>query len=215
MMGVSERKEREKEQRRNDILDAAEKLFFSKGVENTSMDEIAAATELSKGTLYLYFKSKDDMFHAIICRALHIMFNLFSAATSDIKSGAEKLQAIGQAYVNFFNDYPDYFEALMHQEKHTFGEVNEENPYVIKCIELGDRVFAFLQEIIRQGIKDGSLSKDLDPVMHSFVLWGFSTGMLQLVKTKGPVITNMWGSSLDDLIRYSFNLMLSFTQKDK
>lgn len=67
-MATADRKEREKEQRKNVILDAAEKLFFSKGFDSVSMEEIAKEVELGKGTLYLYFKSKDSLFFAIISR---------------------------------------------------------------------------------------------------------------------------------------------------
>jgi len=67
-MGINERREREKEVRRDAILDAAENIFFSKGVDSSSMDEIASRAELSKGTLYLYFKNKDELYHGIIHR---------------------------------------------------------------------------------------------------------------------------------------------------
>jgi TetR/AcrR family transcriptional regulator len=50
-MGITERKEREKEQRRNAIIDAAEKIFFTKGMDNSTMDDVAEEAELSKGTL--------------------------------------------------------------------------------------------------------------------------------------------------------------------
>ncbi|MEO8168159.1 MAG: helix-turn-helix domain-containing protein, partial [bacterium] len=60
-MGIIERKEREKEHRREDIIAAAQKIFFEKGLPSATMDEIAEAAELSKGTLYLYYKSKEDL----------------------------------------------------------------------------------------------------------------------------------------------------------
>ena len=57
-MGIQERKEREKLQRREDIIDAAEKVFFKKDLDSATMDDVANEAELSKGTLYIYFKSK-------------------------------------------------------------------------------------------------------------------------------------------------------------
>ena len=60
-MGTHERKEREKEHRREEILAAAQAVFFEKGLQNSTMDEIAERAELSKGTLYLYYKSKEDL----------------------------------------------------------------------------------------------------------------------------------------------------------
>jgi AcrR family transcriptional regulator len=72
-MGTAERREREKEERRNSILDAAEKVFFSKGVREATMDDIAEEAEVSKGTIYLYFGSKEEVYLGIDLRALKIL----------------------------------------------------------------------------------------------------------------------------------------------
>ncbi|BDZ69820.1 helix-turn-helix domain-containing protein [Methanobacterium petrolearium] len=61
-MSIRDRREREKEQRRNDIINAAEKLFFAKGYDDVSMNDIATEVELSKATLYLYFDNKEELF---------------------------------------------------------------------------------------------------------------------------------------------------------
>lgn len=61
-MSVVSRRQREKEQRRKDIIAAAEKLFFKKGYDNVSMNDIAKEVELSKATLYLYFDNKEALF---------------------------------------------------------------------------------------------------------------------------------------------------------
>ena len=61
-MGTKERRRREIELRRKQIQDAATKLFFSKGLKSTTMDDIAKLSELSMGTLYQYFKSKDELY---------------------------------------------------------------------------------------------------------------------------------------------------------
>jgi len=58
-MSISERKAREKEHRRRTILHAAERLFAREGFMNTSLDAIAEEVEISKGTIYLYFKNKE------------------------------------------------------------------------------------------------------------------------------------------------------------
>ncbi len=76
-MGIVERREREKEHRRNSILDAAEEIFFSKGIHLATMDEVAARAELSKGTLYIYFKSKEELYYGITMRALTVLKDMF------------------------------------------------------------------------------------------------------------------------------------------
>ena len=58
-MTASERREREKAQRRQEILDAARQVFFVRGFHSPTMDDVAALAEISKGTIYLYFESKE------------------------------------------------------------------------------------------------------------------------------------------------------------
>jgi AcrR family transcriptional regulator len=72
-MGIAERKEREKQQRREEIIRAAEQVFFSKGFDRSTMDDVAEKAELSKGTLYLYFASKEDLHMAVARKSIHLL----------------------------------------------------------------------------------------------------------------------------------------------
>ena len=64
-MSLAKWKEREKEQRQNDIINAARKLFADKDFDEVSMDEIAREVGLGKSTLYLYFKNKESLYFAV------------------------------------------------------------------------------------------------------------------------------------------------------
>ena len=64
-MGVQERKEREKQARQDAILEAAREIFFAKGLDQATIDDIAEKAELSKGTIYLYFKSKEELYISV------------------------------------------------------------------------------------------------------------------------------------------------------
>ena len=72
-MGISERRQREKEQRKTEITDAAERLFFSRGYEDVSMDDIAREVDLNKATLYLYYENKETLFATIVLRGVRIL----------------------------------------------------------------------------------------------------------------------------------------------
>ncbi len=61
-MGLKERRSREKEARRNQILDAARALLFEKGLHATSINQIAKQAELGVGTIYFYYRSKEEIF---------------------------------------------------------------------------------------------------------------------------------------------------------
>ena len=101
-MSTINRRAREKKQRRNDMLDAAEKLFFSKGYDNVSMNDIANEVELNRATIYLYFENKEALCLAIILRGVQILHKLVK---SQVKNAAytKKIYAFGSAYSSFFS----------------------------------------------------------------------------------------------------------------
>lgn len=214
-MGIAERREREKEQRQKEIIDAAERIFFAEGVENSTMGEVAAAAELSKGTLYLYFENKNDLYHAIVLRGLNIMFDMFEKAVAKEEKGIEKLSALGQAYFEFHRQFPNYANAILHHEGHKLEiDSKEKSPYMGQCFEAGNRIFELMQKAVKIGIRDGSMHPDLNPLLVSMVMWGHSNGIMQLIESKGEVFSKMLGiGNAEDIMDYSFRLMRCYLEK--
>ena len=81
-MGIAERKERERLYKQDLIIKAAEKVFMSKGFENATMEDIAEEAEFSKGTLYFYFQSKNELCLSIVLRGLRIIVSEFEKVVS-------------------------------------------------------------------------------------------------------------------------------------
>ncbi|MCP5108591.1 MAG: TetR/AcrR family transcriptional regulator [bacterium] len=216
-MGVAERKEREKKQRRKAILKAAKQVFFSKGVEQATMDEVAKAAELSKGTLYLYYKNKTDLLHAIIARALDKLYAMFETAVKKEEKGIDKIRAIGTAYHEFYQKETDYYLMLLHQEDsdEIDDEYIERNPCVKECREKGNRIFTLMKETVETGIEDGSIRPDLDPMKAAVVMWGHSSGVMHIAAKKGKILEHMMKINSGELIQYSFQLMGHYLENKK
>jgi len=117
-MGIAERQEREKAQKREAIINAAEKIFFAKGYENTTMDEIAEEAEYSKGTIYLYFKNKEDLYLAISARSAEIFYEILKEEIDKGKNGKEKLDGIKKAYLRAFLEHPNHMKAILHASRY-------------------------------------------------------------------------------------------------
>ena len=210
-MGISERKKREKEQRRNAIIDAAERIFFSKGIENARMDEVAVEAELSKGTLYLYFKNKNELLHAIIERGLEVLLKRFKKAIAKEKVGIMKVSALGKAYYDFYKEQPNYYVAMLHQEpENPELETKEKESPILRCVELGDQLFQLMQEAVVAGIKDGSVRSDLEPMKLAIVIWGHTSGILSLMRAKKPLLESRFNIDSDEIIDYSHQLIASY-----
>lgn len=183
-MGISERKEREKLQRREDIIDAAEKVFFEKGIDNATMDDVAEKVELSKGTLYLYFKSKTELHFAICLRALIMMKEIFAVAVDITKTAVENLISIGQAYVQFAQNHANYFKVMMH-----FEGISEED-YKNCTFEHTpkDDVLGFLYDVLEKGKQEGTIRKDIPTPELMHLLWSQTTGVLQFITSKKNIL---------------------------
>ncbi len=205
-MGISERKEREKNQRRNDIIDAAEKLFFSKGFSNTTMDEVAKQAEYSKGTLYLYFKSKEDLYLAINVRGMKILEKMFRTVLNSSDNGLCKTRNIGKKYYEFAEKYPDYFNAMVYYELNEI-EISEETSSAKTCEDQGNRTLQTVAEAVQEGIKDESIRQDLDPLQVATILWAHCTGVITVISQRGKHIEEQHGVMVDDLVELSFEMI--------
>jgi len=162
-MATTDRRQREKEQRRKEIIDTAEKLFYSKGFDNVSMDEIAESVELSKGSLYLHFKNKDSLFFAIVDKVHKEFFRLFMEDLDKNASGGEQIRHMIRFLVEFTKDHRDYNDLARTYGPLIWARMNTEYDSILAENAIAYNIW--LDNAIRLGIEDGSLRKDLDPVL--------------------------------------------------
>jgi TetR/AcrR family transcriptional regulator len=176
-MGISDRRQREKEQRKSEIIDAAERLFFSRGYEDVSMEDIARSVELNKATLYLYFENKEALFATIVLRGIAILREKYAECMEKQVPGIVKVALMGQAYHRFSEEYPDYLRLI-----HFYGSerFSKENPYTAEIGKGYGACRALLQDAIREGIGDGTIRDDLDPFLASMYLMISFMGTLSL-----------------------------------
>lgn len=206
-MGIADRRDREKEQRRQSIIDAAETLFFSKGIATTTMDDIATAAELSKGTLYLYFKSKEELFCAIILRGLRIMKEMYGEAAATVTCGLGKLGRMGMATYEFSRRYPNYFNAIFHHHNVLHGFSDTEHPIIQELEKVSNEMFDQASAIIRLGIEDGSIRPEVDPCMAALSLYGLIAGLIRLVVAEEEHMMKCHNIDSRALIENSFHLI--------
>jgi TetR/AcrR family transcriptional regulator len=176
-MGTSDRRKREKEQRRTGILDAAERLFFSRSYEDVSMDDIAREVELNKATLYLYFENKEALYAAIVLRGIRILKEKYTGCMEKQAPGIVKVALMGQAYYQFSQEYPDYLRMI-----HFYGSerFSRENPCTAEIGKGYGTCRLILRDAIREGIEDGTIRADLDPFLASMYLMIAFMGILSM-----------------------------------
>ncbi|WP_424359062.1 TetR/AcrR family transcriptional regulator [Methanocella sp. MCL-LM] len=203
-MSIADRKEREKERRRTEIIDVAEKLFIQKGFDGVSVEDVAREAELASGTLYLYFRNKEALYYAVVLRGARIMNDMFRDAVSKGDSGAEKLLSVGRAFYAFSQQYPEYYKMFLYAQTPRFS-VRDEHVEAVEAI--GRENFGIMCSCILEGASDGSLRPDIDPVMTT---WFLMLSTQSVVNHTPSVCTTMEGQGIShpDFVEYSLDLML-------
>lgn len=206
-MGTIERKERERRWRKELILNAAISIIEEKGFEKTTMDEIAEKTELSKGTLYLYFNDKASLFQAIKKRALQNLHDLFLTILQKDKSGAELVREMMFTFIELTKDNAAFARAMMlyEQTKNNFDDENKDYPIQRECIKLKNEMLILIIRALQTGIQDGSIKNTLDPHLIALQITFHMAGIIQFWLTgpsqKGLKIMDEKNMGLPDLMK--------------
>ncbi|MBM4037522.1 MAG: TetR/AcrR family transcriptional regulator [Planctomycetes bacterium] len=111
-MGTRERREREKQQRREAILDAARKLFWARGYERATVPQIADAAEVAPGTVYLYFPSKEALYAELLVEGYERLAERLRQAVRADASLREQGEALIDGFLSFAREHPEYFDII-------------------------------------------------------------------------------------------------------
>jgi AcrR family transcriptional regulator len=176
-MGVKERREREKTETREIILDAARELFATEGYEGVSMRKVAEKIEYSPTAIYVHFKDKEDLFHEIC----HEDFERLAAEFQKRPLPAdpvEQIRQIGRIYIEFGIRYPNHFK-LMFMTPHPPAPLNEKDHEVKGNPERDS--YAFLMLTVRQALAAGAFREELkDADLIAQTLWAAVHGVISL-----------------------------------
>jgi AcrR family transcriptional regulator len=180
-MTTAQRRAREKARRQQEILEAAKEVFFEKGIHRATVDDVAAQAEVSKGTVYLYFQSKESILAHLLLEGLSILLSQLKAAyASQEPFSAEKhLRQLVEAYWRFAQTHPHYFRLLMALDRGRFRERVSAEIYQ-QILTESTRGLGLVAKAIRQGTEEGMFTAD-DPLLAAGVLWGALNGALTLM----------------------------------
>ena len=204
-MGIQERKAREKRARQKLILHAAQEVFLSKGFEQTTIEDIADKAELSKGALYLYFKSKEDLYVAVFLHGLEHLYQQIDALRDDFGTIDTDilLKNLLNTYYNFFRQSPEFIYTTS-QVYH--GRIREKvDPSIWEAtIKMAKACLEVLADIINQGIHDG-IFRDVDCWKTASAFWAALTGVMMVIEDEDPQFVKI---PQKELLDYTFELFM-------
>src|SRR5512139_1861546 len=194
------RKEREYLAHREEILSAAEKVFAAKGFFSTTMSDIAREAEFGTGSLYKYFKSKEDLYFTLIDEKVEEINGPVKAELSHKTPAVERIKKVLGLQFEFFERNRDFFRIYTSERSRFEWTVKDElgrglHEEMIAYINI-------LAEVMRQGIEEGEfrplnpmdLAHALVGIVNSFVFeWMMSSESYPLISKLDAVLEIFWG----------------------
>ena len=208
-MSVAERREREKKERRDSIVAAARRVFFAKGVGPSTMDDVAQEAQLSKGTLYLYFKSKDDLYLELVIAQLAQRRTRHEKLGAGASTGYEAFVACVRDQFDFVKREPEEFRAMVGWLNGEF-DIDEAAPAFAEFRQAHTELMRGIHDIIARGVSDGSIRSDREPQRLAFVLWSSSVGVLMAYNNRDALTRRVTGAmDFDGLLSDFVDIVLS------
>lgn len=186
-MGVSARKEREQEAKKQLILNAAYLLFKEKGFDSATVDEIAFRAEIGKGTVYSYFKSKDEIYMTIINSELDTLIEKLKKASDISAPASARLENIFDTYVSFYREYSGLIGKFLGK-----GEHNKTNLRISDLITglkaRAEERSSLVSSIMSAGVAAGEF-RDIDIIKTTKIFLSLMIGLI--TATEADQITEL------------------------
>jgi len=178
-LGLEDRRKRERDNRRNAILKAARRLFFDKGFKPVTVESIAKKAELSKGSIYLYFNSKEEIYSQILLNDIDKFHDHFTDILQISPTASEALVRFAGIYVDLFLNDRELFRILMTFMLHT-SDMNLPEELNNRIIKTTNRNIGIIEDIFRYGIERGEFSSAINLRLNRNAIWGLLNGIISL-----------------------------------
>ncbi|MFO7666757.1 MAG: TetR/AcrR family transcriptional regulator [Desulfobacterales bacterium] len=202
-MSLKERRAREKIERRKQILDAARSLLFEKGLNATSMNQIAKQAEIGVGTIYFYYKSKEELFAELQAEGLELLYSKTKKACYKEPEFTGKLRSAARVFLKFSKENKDYFDIINY-----FLSAPEQifTPNLKDQVDQhGNKVISLVEEILSEGVKS-RVFKQIDSRRYSILFWATLYGLTNFKKLKNTILK---GDNFNNLFEYSVDNFIS------
>ena len=207
-MALEEKKKikKGKENRKNTILKAARRLFFDRGFKSVTVDSIAAKAEVSKGSIYLCFESKEEIYAQILISDNIALYERIKNFSHTEASATQLLLEFARIYVDYFLNNNELFRILMTFMMQTsqMNLTEKQNNELIRSTNQNIKIFS---EIIQKGVDSGEFSPIDNIRQLQNGIWGMLNGIISLYLFTGNPIKRT--ERIHSTVRDSLNVFIA------
>lgn len=202
-MGIAERKAREKRLRHQQILDAAYDVFNQVGFHSATIDQIAERAELAKGTIYIYFKSKEELYFSLLLNGQEIIIGMLTDLEKRNPPPEELLREISDTLFRFYREHTSYFRIFTAMQQEDMQA--KMSPELSRQInEQATTILNLMSNQIQGAMEAGSFDA-VSPWHVANILWGSFIGIAQLAITREQLRVGTMHT--DDLLTLCFDMI--------
>lgn len=210
---TTSRRRKEKEDRKEAILAAAREVFFEEGLRRATVDQIAARAEVAKGTVYLYFETRETILAHILLEGLDELNRRLEAAYDEANaaSAETRLHRLADAYLTFYHDQADYFRLMMAFDRGHFQDVVSPELYEA-ILHQSLHGLHWVVRAVEQGTQTGEL-RAAHPQQTAGMIWAAINGVLVLMSH--PLRRELLGQEMAQLYNGVLTTMLDGIKNPK
>lgn len=192
---------------RGSILAAAERLFAEKGIDKTTMDDIARESEYSKATLYVYFQSKEEIINAILLSGLVLLQRKLQEAMEGASDWHSAYEGICSAVIRYYGERPEACGVLMSDVDEDGGN-HHQDPEVRDILRVRQAIGVMLRDFLRRGVQEGVIRLALTPEETVLLFWSSLEGMVRMAGMRENYLTRQIGSGREAFLRHGCQMLL-------
>lgn len=178
------RDQKDKDARKQHILDSAEEVMKREGLNKLSISAVAKEASLAQGTLYLYFKNKDEIIAQLTVRSRERLLQMFHDSIKANNNPLEQLRNILNANYKFFKEDKLYYDLV------SFYAANSEKEEPQELLQASLNISALVLSVLVRAKTQGLIRQNIDASEFTYIAWGMCNGMVQLIDMQGELLKN-------------------------
>lgn len=194
------------------IVEAASKLFETKGFEATTVDDIAKEADYSKSTVYVYFKSKDEILDTILLEHFILLREAFEDVVGDFKDCESCYLLLCEKLRVFQSQHPFYYGRLLKEIKICEQDI-EAQTVRYEIYKVGEEINNLIEIPLRKGIESGFFREDIELIPTVFYLWSGISNIISFAQEKAFYLNMRLHMSKEEYMQYAFKLLLNSIKK--
>jgi AcrR family transcriptional regulator len=190
---------------RNNIIAAAEKLFLINGIQETTVDDIAKEADYSKTTLYVYFRSKDEIYDCILLKSMNVLLEKLTDAINSHGEFEDKYYTLCNSLLIYAQEFPLYFNSIL-------ASISCEKESIFNT---GEKINDLIRDFMLEAVQAGYLRADLKFPEIILIMWASIAGIIQMASAKSEYIGIITEDTPEGFAHYGFTILLESIKKEK